>query len=67
MAIEDTPTTAPTPEVLVSSPIESPQFCVHIYRDSHGTTRTVQSREHVGLPWGPEYLLLSEPAAEVSA
>ena len=59
MAIESD-TGRPDTEVFVSSPLESPQYLVRVYRDSHGTTRTVATREHVGAVWGPEHLLLHE-------
>lgn len=50
------------PEVYISSAIESPQFLVRVYRDTHGITRTVATREHPGATWSPEHLLLAEQA-----
>lgn len=55
---------APEPEVYVTSEIESPQYLVRVYRDSHGITRTVATREHPGATWSPEHLLFAERASE---
>lgn len=42
------------------------QYLVRVYRDSHGTTRTVATRPHVGATWSPEHLLLAVAAGEAS-
>ena len=52
---------ATEPEAYVSSPLESPQYLVRVYRDTHGVTRTVAERSDPAATWGPEYLLLPEP------
>jgi hypothetical protein len=54
------PTNRPEPEKFVSSELESPQYLVRVYRDSHGTTRTVCTRATAADVWGPEYLLLTD-------
>ena len=56
---------AAEPEVYTSSPVESPQYLVRVYRDSHGVTRTVATREHPGAVWGPEHLLFADRAGEL--
>ena len=56
---------AAEPEVYTSSPVESPQYLVTVYRDTHGVTRTVATREHPGATWGPEHLLFADRAGEL--
>lgn len=36
------------------------EFLVRVYRDSHGITRTISTREFGASTWGPEHLLLAE-------
>lgn len=52
-------------ETRVSSPLESPQYLHRIYHEPHGETHTLSVREHVGAVWGPERLLVLEPAENV--
>ena len=38
------------------------QFLLRVYRDSHGITRTLARRDHIGATWGPEHILFAEVA-----
>jgi hypothetical protein len=62
MPIESS-TGRPKPEVFVSPATESPQYMFTVYRDSHGTTRTLASRESPSESWGHEVLMVRADVA----
>lgn len=48
-----------------SNPDEFGQFLLHIYRDSHGTTRTISWRQSPLDTYGPEHILFASPVEGV--
>jgi hypothetical protein len=65
MPIESS-TGRPKPEVFISPATESPQYMFTVYRDSHGTTRTLACRETPSDTWGHEVLMVRADVAGVA-
>lgn len=54
----------PGVDIHTSNADQDGQYLLRVYRDGHGTTRTVAWRQSTLDTWGPEHVLFAEPIAE---